>query len=151
MKVVPALPTIMEEVSVQTDTPTEVVVPIPEETTEIKPTLDAKRIERIVKNTPLSPKPVPKTESPSVAPEESPQLSNGVKAWKNFCHTTALLCGVGFIPSFAFVGLGIVALSIPAALFVIGIALTILGGEQTVEMKKARASRAESLRGFDYR
>lgn len=82
---------------------------------------------------------------------KQPQQKPAVKAWKNFCHTAAMVCGALFLPSFACLLFGVIGLCVPAALLIAGVVLYCFGGKPTPEAQAASEERAIQNAMYDPR
>lgn len=107
--------------------------------------LHAARMERVIRMT----QPVSATKQERI--QQPKQQKPLVKAWKNFCHNAAMICGALFLPSFACLAIGLIGLCVPAALLVVAIVLTWLGGKPTPEDEAARQERAIQAAIYDPR
>lgn len=114
----------------------------PRQTTEIQPTLSAKRLEQELKN------------KPNVIAQEQappPAQSKPVQVYKNYMHNASIVCGALIIPSFACLALGPIGLVAPGVLLSLSLTCALLGGRPTEAMQQARAELSVEMAEYDPR
>lgn len=112
---------------------------------DLRPTLEALRLERQIRNMPLA-------EARVVNEVEVERRSSkATNCYKNTCHIISVASGIMILPSFVCISIGPIGLVVPAGLLAICIIANVIGGRETEEFRAYIDNATADIESHDYR